>query len=164
MDNFKVPSSTNTVEVSIINSTTHMKNIPVEGFMTPHHPGHDTLMLPAYSFLITNSRLNRSIVFDLAIRKDWESASPPPLLNQIKDSGAEISVEKDVRDILEDGGVDVKTIEAIVWSHWHFDHIGDPCRFEPATKLIVGPAFKEHLLPAYPVLELIISGERYQRP
>lgn len=35
-------------------------------------------------------------------------------------------------------------------SHWHWDHTGDPRRFGPDTKLIVGAGFKEHLLPAYP--------------
>lgn len=42
-------------------------------------------------------------------------------------------------------------IEAIVWSHWHFDHTGDPTTFpSDRTALIVGPGFKQALLPGYP--------------
>lgn len=35
-------------------------------------------------------------------------------------------------------------------SHWHLDHSGDPSTFPPTTSLIVGPGFKEFLLPGYP--------------
>lgn len=39
---------------------------------------------------------------------------------------------------------------SLLWSHWHWDHIGDPSRFPPSTDLIVGPGFKAALLPAFP--------------
>lgn len=32
-----------------------------------------------------------------------------------------LEVKKDIRDILEENGVRASEIEAIVWSHWHFD-------------------------------------------
>lgn len=35
-------------------------------------------------------------------------------------------------------------------SHWHWDHIGDPSTFPPSTHLIVGPGFKEAMLPGAP--------------
>ncbi len=55
--------------------------------------------------------------------------------------------------ILEEKGVKASegAIEAIVWSHWHYDHIGDPSTFPGSTTLVVGPGFKEAFMPAYPV-------------
>lgn len=35
-------------------------------------------------------------------------------------------------------------------SHWHWDHIGDPSTFPPSTDLIVGPGFKDAMLPGAP--------------
>jgi len=45
-----------------------------------------------------------------------------------------------------------KIFEPVVnsYSHWHWDHAGDPTRFPPETELVVGPGFKENLLPGYP--------------
>ena len=61
---------------------------------------------------------------------------------------------KSVREILEDvndtNTVDINTVEAIIWSHHHFDHTGDVSTFPPSTDLIVGPGVTESLLPGYP--------------
>lgn len=35
-------------------------------------------------------------------------------------------------------------------SHFHYDHIGDPTTFPSSTELVVGPGFKEAVLPGYP--------------
>jgi len=59
-------------------------------------------------------------------------------------------VKQDVREQLEEHGVKGNDIEAIVWSHWHWDHTGDPSTFPPSTALIVGPGFKSALVPGYP--------------
>jgi glyoxylase-like metal-dependent hydrolase (beta-lactamase superfamily II) len=72
------------------------------------------------------------------------------LLSRLKERGYEIHVQKGVRDILNEHGVDTTAIEAVIWSHWHFDHTGNPATFEPATTLIVGPGFKSHMMPGYP--------------
>lgn len=37
----------------------------------------------------------------------------------------------------------IQDIEAIIWSHSHFDHVGDPSTFPPSTDLIVSPGFKK---------------------
>lgn len=36
------------------------------------------------------------------------------------------------------------------YSHWHWDHLGDPSRFPSCTELVVGPGFKDSFLPGYP--------------
>lgn len=58
----------------------------------------------------------------------------------------------------------MQDVEGVIWSHWHFDHTGDPSTFPPSTKLIVGEGFQDAFLPGYPadpnghVLESDYSG------
>jgi glyoxylase-like metal-dependent hydrolase (beta-lactamase superfamily II) len=143
-----IPPSSNAVSVSVIDTTTTLRGVDCWKFMQPSIRGHDYLAAPAYSFLIRHPS-GRSLVFDLGIRKDWWNLSPF-LINRFKSSGYHIDVKNNVREILDAGGVDSSTIEAVIWSHWHFDHTGDPSTFEPSTALVVGPGFKENLLPGYP--------------
>ena len=56
-------------------------------------------------------------------------------------------------DILPEGNVDVNSIEALVLSHWHFDHNGAPSALPKSVNMIVGPNFKENFLPGYPAKE-----------
>ncbi|KAF2137738.1 uncharacterized protein K452DRAFT_321594 [Aplosporella prunicola CBS 121167] len=120
-----VPASTATVNVSIINSGS-IRGTNAQFLIEPHISGHDWLAAPYH----------------------WNL--PPPLTERFKQSGAQLIVPKGVREILDEGGVDTKAIEAVVWSHWHFDHTGDPSTFEPSTALIVGPGSKERVFPGYP--------------
>jgi glyoxylase-like metal-dependent hydrolase (beta-lactamase superfamily II) len=143
-----IPSSPNTVNVSIIDTTATIRGYSARLFLSPPVKGHDWLADPVFSFLVHHPGLNRSILFDLGVRKDWENLSPR-LLSQLKTLGWKLNVEKDVREILEEGGVDANIIEAIIWSHHHFEHVGNPNTFPPTTALIVGPGFKT-MLPGYP--------------
>jgi len=68
----------------------------------------------------------------------------------VKDGGWEVKVEKNVKDQLEEHGVPAESIEAIIWSHWHWDHIGDPSTFPSSTAVVVSPGFTEAFTPAYP--------------
>lgn len=145
----RIPDSSSTVDLSIINTTTSIRGVDVWKFMEPSVPGHDYLACPAFAFLIQHPHLHRSMVFDLGVRKDWWNSSPF-LTNRFKDGGYAINVDQSVREILEEGGIDCTRIEAVVWSHWHFDHTGSPAEFEKSTALIVGPGFKTNLLPGYP--------------
>ncbi len=96
-------------------------------------------------------------------------------MTRIKGRGWDVSVGKDVAEILREGGVDLGDVGGIIWrylswvvirktrlmvyilydadrwvSHHHWDHTGDPSTFPPSTDLIVGPGFKEALLPGFP--------------
>lgn len=145
----RIPESANTVDVSIIDTTSSIKGVDAWKFMSPSFPGHEYLATPCFSFLIEHPAQDRSLVFDLGIRKDWWNYSPF-LTNRFKNGGYVINVEKSVREILEENGFDATKLEAVVWSHWHFDHIGNVSEFEKSTALIVGPGFEKNLLPAYP--------------
>lgn len=66
--------------------------------------------------------------------------------------GCIIEVEKDVATILRENGQDLASVGGIVWSHWHFDHVGDPNTFPQSTDIIVGSGFKSHHLPVFPTV------------
>src|ERR1700761_3616243 len=137
-------------KVQIIDSTARIQ-APVGAFMYPEISGHPHLQAPAFSFLVEQVSSGRKILFDLACRKDWQNF-PPAVQKVISGPGWKIEVEKSVSEILQENGVDVDVgaIEAIVWSHWHFDHTGDPSLFPPSTAVIAGPGMKEMFLPGYP--------------
>ncbi|KAI4092054.1 MAG: hypothetical protein LQ344_003709 [Seirophora lacunosa] len=143
-----IPESTSTVGIQIINSTSRIKGIPVKTFMEPGITGHDIMDCPAFSFLIDHPN-GTKLLFDLGVRKDWENVSAR-ISKIIKEGGWSVSVEKGVADILQDGGIDPTSITAIIWSHFHWDHAGDPSTFPHSTDLIVGPGFKEAVAPGYP--------------
>lgn len=44
----------------------------------------------------------------------------------------------------------MRLLDAIVWSHWHWDHIGNGSKFPPSTNIVVGPGFTENFVPGYP--------------
>lgn len=118
--------------------------------LEPTIQGHDLLQCPAYSFLIEHLS-GRKILYDLGTRKDWENL-PPLVRGLLKHHDLTIKVQKNVPEILEESGIPVANgaIEALIWSHWHYDHIGDPSTFPSSTALIVGPGFKSAFLPGYP--------------
>jgi len=57
-----------------------------------------------------------------------------------------------VADILNSASVPLSSIDSIIWSHHHVDHIGDPSLFPSTTSLVVGPGFKSNpkAYPGYP--------------
>lgn len=109
-----IPDSSSVVNVHIINSTSRIKTIPFSVFVTPTYKGLDYLDCPAFSFLIEHASSGRKILFDLGVRKDWENL-PMVIEKRIKDGGWKVTVEKGVAEILQEGGVAPKDIEAIVW-------------------------------------------------
>ncbi|KAF7949651.1 uncharacterized protein EAE97_003160 [Botrytis byssoidea] len=146
--NLNIPPSSTTVSVRIIDTTSHISGIPLSEFVSPAISGHTHFSIPAYSFLIEHPS-SRSLLFDLGVRKDWENLAPR-ITERIKDGGWKVTVQKGVREQLEEHGVLAASIEAVVWSHWHWDHIGDPSTFDESTALVVGPGFKESFTPGYP--------------
>jgi glyoxylase-like metal-dependent hydrolase (beta-lactamase superfamily II) len=105
--------------------------------------------MPSFSFLIEHPT-GRKLLFDLGLRKDWESLAPSVVEMMKSNSSWEVHVSKNVADILQENEVPTAAIEAIVWSHWHCDHTGDPSTFPSNTSLVVGPGFKEAMTPAWP--------------
>ena len=111
--NLHIPSSNATVQISIINTTSHITNISTDHFLLPKISGYEFIDCPAFSFLIEHYS-GRKLLFDLGVRKDWENFAPT-LYDKIKNSSWKITVEKDVREVLESKSIDPSEISAIVW-------------------------------------------------
>ncbi|PFH55225.1 hypothetical protein XA68_10334 [Ophiocordyceps unilateralis] len=146
-----IPPSPSTVSVSLINAA-RIHHVCTADLVQPPRKGHEFFDAPCYVFLVRNTALNRTVIFDLGVRRDANNFSPAAR-RMIQKGGVIIDVDFDVREILQRQGVDLSEIEAIVWSHWHFDHTGDSSGFGPGTALVVGPGFCEPengIFPGYP--------------
>ncbi|PGH10922.1 hypothetical protein AJ79_05167 [Helicocarpus griseus UAMH5409] len=145
---FQVPQGQETITVKLFN---HVSFGPahIQRFYKPPVPGLEThASTPSFSFLLEHPS-GRKLVWDLGIRKDYQNYSPK-IAAYIPTTKYDIKVTHNVVDILEENGIKGEEIEAVIWSHWHWDHIGDPSSFPPSTDLVVGPGFKEAMLPGAP--------------
>ncbi|KAI9148731.1 Phenylacetone monooxygenase [Paramyrothecium foliicola] len=118
-------------------------------FMAPPLPGLETFKsIPSFSFLLEHES-GKLLVFDLGIREDYQNYSST-IKHYIPTTGYDIQVNKNVAGILLDHGISLESVEAVIWSHWHWDHIGDPSTFPASADLVVGPGFKKEMLPGAP--------------
>lgn len=156
------------VKVQIIDSTSRI-HAPVAAFMKPAIQGHQQIRVPAFSFLIEQPSSSRRILFDLGLRKDWQNL-PPAIITRLSRPDWALDVQQNVSEILQKNGVNVAggEIEAVIWSHWHFDHTGDMTTFPSSTILITGSGVQDALLPGYPtsqesnLLESDFSGREHR--
>jgi glyoxylase-like metal-dependent hydrolase (beta-lactamase superfamily II) len=140
-------------------------------FTKPNLYGLDILdKVPSFSFFIEHPSGKR-IMFDLGVRKDWWNLAPT-LAVRMREAGWradswKIDVLKDIPEILEENGIPLKTIDTVIWSHGHWDHIGDMSRFPGSTRLLAGPGFTKTFIPGYPenqqglILESDYSGRQF---
>ncbi|PWY92283.1 hypothetical protein BO70DRAFT_357416 [Aspergillus heteromorphus CBS 117.55] len=145
-----IPPSTSTVDVSIIDTTSTI-HFPTSIFVAPEINGVKSQTAKSYAFLIEHKPTGRRLVFDLGVRKDYQNLAKPIYDSLIGSGVFTLDVQKNVADILTENGVELDTIDAIIWSHTHFDHVGDPSTFPSSTSLIVGPGVPASVLPAYPI-------------
>ncbi|OAP59579.1 hypothetical protein AYL99_06877 [Fonsecaea erecta] len=143
-----IPKSDNCVRVRMIDAECNM-TLGSEHFFQPTVPGHEIMYSTDVAFLIDNPRLGKKAMFDLGTRKDWWK-QPPMITKRLGTFLRYIKVDRDVTEILEAGGVELKSINDIIWSHYHFDHTGSTYLFPKSTNLIYGPGTTDKLLPPYP--------------
>ncbi|KAL8640805.1 MAG: hypothetical protein Q9228_002319 [Teloschistes exilis] len=158
------PSSTSTVTVRIIDSTTTLRLDP-ELFWRPAIKGLQPVQSPIYCFLISHG--DQHILFDLGVRRDWENYAPTTAA--LIKSTTTVKTQQNVSEILDSdqSSINIRSmdISAVIWSHHHFDHIGDPSTFPSSTRLVVGPNFEKLYQPAYPTnpSSLLRDSDTYGR-
>lgn len=100
--------------VSIIDTTFRVADIPTIALMKPDLPGFETLpAVPTWSWLI-ESNDGRKALFDLGVPKDREKSYSPALNARIPDV-ANITVEREVADTLREAGFELEEIDSIIW-------------------------------------------------
>ncbi|KAJ6498428.1 Metallo-hydrolase/oxidoreductase [Mycena vitilis] len=102
---------------------------------------------PSLSFYLKHSSSERHFLFDLGLRRDWESYSPETKKHYTTLMPCEVN--QSVEESCEKGGLDPAKIERVIISHLHFDHIGDCAPFTSAT-FILGGEGKASLEDGYP--------------
>lgn len=147
-----VPASSSTCELWAVDTTCDI-HCTASLLLDPVNPGHEQLNLPTFAFYIRNKKSDKSILFDNGARKDWWNTPPATCAGIAGKGAAGLIVKEDVYDVLAAGGVNPDTLQAVVWSHWHWDHVGNIQRFPKSTDVVVGPGFKETFLPGYPTKE-----------
>lgn len=164
-------------------------SLPIAPFLEPQIRGKDRMTGPAYSFLVTHNQSGRKLLFDLSVRKDCRTGFAPAVQQRVNDPANEFWVRwidpsssssssspkwettdtepeaepRDVVDMLAAGGLRPEDVEAVVWSHHHWDHTGDVTRFPAAsTKLVVGPGFTQAFGAGWPAAEGVpVKGEEW---
>lgn len=145
----KMPTGHTAITVKLINPVTFGPSV-LDRFMAPPVPGLETFeAVPSNCFLLEHPS-GRRLVWDLGIRSDYQNYSAK-IAAYIPTTKYNIQLHGDVASNIRDGGIELEQIEGVIWSHWHWDHIGDPSTFPPSTDLIVGRGFKDAMLPAAPV-------------
>lgn len=107
--------------ITVIDTTTWMSGLSIKGFVDTPIKGHEQFDAPSFAFLIEHPT-GRKLVFDLGVRKDYHNMAP--IWGRMQASmgeSAKVEVKQGVREILEAHGVSGSDIEAVIWSHWHFD-------------------------------------------
>ncbi|KAF8631791.1 hypothetical protein AX17_005006 [Amanita inopinata Kibby_2008] len=113
------------------------------------NPPIPRLPVPSLAFLLRHSQTNKNLVFDLGIRRDWESTLPPAAVKEINQFYTPMTVPQSVVESLAKGGLSASDIHTVCLSHLHFDHIGDTRPFTTST-FVVGDECKSLLSPGYP--------------
>ncbi|KAJ7208990.1 beta-lactamase-like protein [Mycena pura] len=134
-----IPASSSTVSVKVFNVVDEPNTVivPAAVFLSPVLPGRENLGFPVFAFLIENAATKQRIMFDLGPRKDLENAAPV-IAEAVKAGVVSMPVSRDIGEQLQDAGVDLQSISAVIWSHAHFDHIGDMSKFPSSTVLVFG--------------------------
>ncbi|PWY75018.1 metallo-beta-lactamase superfamily protein [Aspergillus heteromorphus CBS 117.55] len=144
------PKSDRTVRVRMVDTTTLM-TIKSQVLIQPVQPGHEILNLTDVAFLVEDEVSGEKVMFDLGTRKDYWNL-PAVIRQHLDELIPSLRIDKDVTEILSESGVPLSDIGSVVWSHYHWDHIGNVALFPSSTSLVVGPGFKSHpgLLPGFP--------------
>ncbi|WVQ78311.1 hypothetical protein IAT38_000396 [Cryptococcus sp. DSM 104549] len=106
----------------------------------------DKIRIPVFTFLIEHPD-GRNVVFDLGLKADLTTY--PPVVQSALGRNPTVPPKKPLAEIVADL-VPLDSIEAVVLSHTHWDHVGDISAFPTKTKLVIGSGVIKSRLPGYP--------------
>ncbi|KAJ6458691.1 hypothetical protein DFH09DRAFT_1501139 [Mycena vulgaris] len=145
---FGIPPSNATVDVKVFNPGNGILRSSTHGFVLPVLPGRESVKFPLFAFLVEHKQTQKRLMFDLGLRKD--SLNFVPSIAGLFSSGvATMDRPEDITELLQDGGIPF-TIDKVIWSHSHFDHIGDMSKFPNTTGLVIGPGTDTSTFPEFP--------------
>lgn len=117
MASIAVPDGQTAVKVTLIDTGARISG-PMSLFAEPplsDDPDRETLSVPAFVFLVEHEPSGRRILFDLGVRAKFDECAPA-LVAGLRAEGLFVENEgEEVFNFLKDRGVDLNTIEAIVW-------------------------------------------------
>ncbi|KAF5586545.1 metallo-hydrolase oxidoreductase [Fusarium pseudoanthophilum] len=112
--------------------------LPEYQFVSPCEDGARK-MVPSLCFLIQHQSLDTNkttrIVFDLGLRRDVNRYAEP--IRKHTESRYPMTTDPDIVKSLKRGGLTPEDIDYVMYSHVHWDHIGEPRDF-PKSNFIVG--------------------------
>ncbi|KAJ6530038.1 hypothetical protein DFH09DRAFT_1093716 [Mycena vulgaris] len=145
---FGIPSSHATVDVRVFNVGSIALTNSTHAIVLPALPGHETMHVPMFSFLVEHKKTQKRLMFDLGMRKDPLNFAPS--VAAFFTGGVVLEESKDITEQLQDGGIALASIDTVIWSHSHFDHIGDMSKFPNTTGLVIGPGTDTATFPESP--------------
>jgi glyoxylase-like metal-dependent hydrolase (beta-lactamase superfamily II) len=107
---------------------------------------------PDYVFLIEHTATGNKYIFDLGMRKDLENL--PPLLkeNVLPQFKCEPQSPADILKEHATPNQQPEKIKAVIFSHMHFDHVGDGAQAGFASaEMWIGPTCCTYARPGYPI-------------
>ena len=111
-----LPKGESVCTTAIIDTTCTI-TVPTLALVEPKIPGHDYLNLPDYTFHIKHEASGAELLFDAGTRVDWDKAVPA-IVDLVGNHVAGLKVDKDIVDVLREGGVNPDNLKAFILSHW----------------------------------------------
>ncbi|KAJ7684544.1 hypothetical protein DFH06DRAFT_10105 [Mycena polygramma] len=143
-----IPLSDATVDVKVFNVANVTVTLPGV-LIQPVLPAFETMRIPLHAFLVEHTASKKRFMFDLGMRND--PLNLPPSVSDLFRSGVySVDPFKDITELLEEGGILLESIETVIWSHAHFDHISNMAKFPNTTSLVIGSGTNTSLYPEFP--------------
>jgi hypothetical protein len=104
------------VQVYAIDTTLRLTGINADAIWNRPIKGFDRFKAGTWAFLIEHPS-GRKLLYDLGLRRDWESLSPRIGLREAVNTGliADIKVEKNTAEIVVEAGMKLDDMEGIIW-------------------------------------------------
>ncbi|KAJ6524336.1 beta-lactamase-like protein, partial [Mycena capillaripes] len=151
-----IPHSNATVDVRVFNVANGTIVNDTQTLFLPVLPGHESTIFPFYSFFVEHNNSQKRLMFDLGIRTDPLNFAPS-VASLFSSGTITLDPFKDITELLQDGRIPLSSIDSVIWSHSHFDHIGDMSKFPNSTGLIIGSETDTRTYPEFPDATLQVS-------